>query len=190
MSSAPSKTKPTATPRKRREKVETIAEPNGRAAPTGPENGVLIPTMGEIGLNHFVPYLLNRISARWNANLQEVLRPFDMTTMKMRILAVLSVMPGLTINELAVHAVAEQSTMSRTLDAMEEQRLIRRQPRAGDMRVREIYITEEGRNLFGKIWAPMYEMYTHLFDGVDETELRAMIGTLHKVLRNIRAQDF
>src|SRR5690606_23059397 len=107
----------------------------------------------------------------------------------MRILAVLSVMPGLTINELSVHAVTEQSTMSRTLDALEEQNLIRRQARPDDMRVREIYITEEGRTLFETFWPTMYDMYSHLFDGIDEAELRTMTGTLHKVLHNIRKQN-
>jgi DNA-binding MarR family transcriptional regulator len=157
--------------------------------PSGSESGDLPPTLGEIGLHNFVPYLLNRISASWNANMQDALRPSGLTTTKMRTLAVLTVMPGLTINELAVHAVAEQSTMSRTLDALEEQSLIRREPRADDMRVREVYITESGRVLFGQIWSPMYEMYSHLFDGIEESELRQMIGTLHKVLRNVRAID-
>jgi DNA-binding MarR family transcriptional regulator len=131
------------------------------------ESSSTIPSLGEIGLAHFVPYLLNRISACWNANLQEALKDLDMTTTKMRILAILSVMPGLTINELSVHAITEQSTMSRTLDALEEQNYIRRQARADDMRVREIYITEDGRLLFARIWPPMYEMYSHLFEGID-----------------------
>jgi DNA-binding MarR family transcriptional regulator len=153
------------------------------------ESSSTIPPLGEIGLAHFVPYLLNRISACWNANLQEALKGLDMTTTKMRILAILSVMPGLTINELSVHAITEQSTMSRTLDALEEQNYIRRQPRADDMRVREIYITDDGRLLFARIWPPMYEMYSHLFEGIDEAELRALIGTLHKVLHNTRKHD-
>jgi DNA-binding MarR family transcriptional regulator len=109
-----------------------------------------------------------------------------MTTTKMRILAISSAMPGLTINELSVHAITGQSTMSRTLDALEEQKYIRRQARADDMRVREIYITEDGRLLFARIWPPMYEMYSHLFEGIDEAELRALIGTLHKILHNTR----
>jgi DNA-binding MarR family transcriptional regulator len=149
-----------------------------------------VPTLGEVGLNHFVPYLINRIAACWNGNMQDVLLPFGMTAAQMRTLAVLSVMPGLTINELAVHAVTEQSTMSRTLDALEEQGLIRRQARPGDLRVREISITEEGRSRFGDVWRPMYEMYAHLFDGVGSDELRSFIGTLHKVLNNIRSNDF
>ncbi|WP_210484141.1 MarR family winged helix-turn-helix transcriptional regulator [Microvirga antarctica] len=164
---------------------DTPFRPN--VLPTNAEAGGQAPTLGEVGLSHFVPYLLNRISASWNANMQDTLRPFGMTTTKMRTLAVLSVMPGLTINDLAVHAVTEQSTMSRTLDALEEQALIRREARADDMRVREIYITEAGRALFGRIWPRMYDMYGHLFDGVDEAELRQLIGTLHKVLRNVHA---
>ena len=168
----------------------TLETPLRRAVlPKASDSDSSKPTLGEIGLNHFVPYLLNRISATWNANLQVALRSFGMTTTKMRTLAVLSVMPGLTINELAVHAVAEQSTMSRTLDALEEQKLIRREAPADDMRVRQIYITEAGRNLFGQIWSPMHEMYGHLFEGIDENELRQLIGTLHKVLRNVRALD-
>ena len=76
------------------------------------------------------------------------------------------------------------------LHTLEEQGLIRRQARTGDMRVREIYITEDGRSRFGEVWRPMYDMYTHLFDGIDETELRSFVGTLHKVLDNIRSNDF
>jgi MarR family transcriptional regulator, transcriptional regulator for hemolysin len=178
------------------------SKPSGKPSGTAPEAPVrrailpnasettgVTPTLGEIGLNHFVPYLLNRISATWNANMQDALRPFGMTTTKMRTLAVLSVMPGLTINELAMHAVAEQSTMSRTLDALEEQDLIRREAPADDMRVRHIFVTESGRTLFGQIWPPMHEMYGHLFEGIDEAELRQLIRTLHKVLRNVRAID-
>ena len=51
----------------------------------------LLPTLGEIGLNNFAPYLMNRIMARWNTNVAEELRDFDMTTAQMRALAVLSV---------------------------------------------------------------------------------------------------
>src|SRR4051812_836139 len=101
----------------------------------GPEAGA-IPTLGEIGLNHFAPYLMNRITARWNATLAEALRAYDLTTAMMRALAVLSINSGLTTNDLAVLTVSEQSTMSRTLDAMEEQALIQRRQREGDMRVR------------------------------------------------------
>ncbi|SCB28116.1 MarR family winged helix-turn-helix transcriptional regulator [Rhizobium multihospitium] len=147
------------------------------------------PTMGEIGLNHFAPYLMNRLMARWNANLSEELREYDMTTAKMRTLAVLSVSSSVTINELSVFAVTEQSTMSRTLDSLEQQGYIRRQPRAEDMRIRDVSITEEGRAAFEKVWPTMYDLFLQMFDGVEEAEYRTFISTLHKVLHNIRKHE-
>jgi DNA-binding MarR family transcriptional regulator len=147
------------------------------------------PTMGEIGLNHFAPYLMNRLMARWNANLADELKTQDITTAKMRTLAVLSVASSVTINELSVFAVTEQSTMSRTLDSLEEQGYIRRQPRAEDMRIRDVSITEEGRAAFEKVWPSMYDLFLQMFDGVDENEYRVFLSTLHKVLHNIRKHE-
>ncbi len=151
-----------------------------------PRGADSIPSMGEIGLNHFAPYLMNRIMARWNADLAEELKAFDMTTARMRVLAVLCISSGMTVNELAVFTVTEQSTMSRTLDAMEEQGLIRRQPRPDDMRVREVHLTEAGRAAFEAVWPMMYEHYVKMFEGVGTDEFQAFIATLHKILANIR----
>ncbi|WP_349372045.1 MarR family transcriptional regulator [Salinarimonas sp.] len=145
--------------------------------------------MGEIGLSSFAPYLLNRIAARWNADMAEALRAFDMTTTKMRVLAVLSISSGLTVNDLSVFAVTEQSTMSRTLDALEEQGFIRRRPREGDLRVREIFITEQGRAAFDEVWPMMYDKFSDMFEGVDAAEYQAFVSTLHKVLANVRKHD-
>jgi DNA-binding MarR family transcriptional regulator len=149
----------------------------------------LLPSMGEIGLNNFAPYLMNRVIARWNSNMTEELKGLDMTTGQMRALAVLSVSSSVTINELSIFAVTEQSTMSRTVDSLEEQGYIRRQPRPDDMRVRDVSITAKGRAAFDKVWPTMYRMLLHMFDGIEEDEYRAFLGTLQKVLRNIRKHD-
>ncbi len=147
------------------------------------------PALGEVGLNQFAPYLMNRITARWNGNMAEALKQHDITTAKMRALAVLSVSSAVTINELAIYTVTEQSTMSRTLDSLEEQGFIRRQPRAEDMRIRDVTITEEGRAVFDKVWPTMYGLLSQMFEGVDDAEYQAFIATLHKVLRNIRKHE-
>jgi DNA-binding MarR family transcriptional regulator len=143
------------------------------------------PSLGEIGLNHFAPYMMNRIMARWNGHMADELKAHGMTTIRMRALAVLSVSGSLTINELSDFAVTEQSTMSRTLDALEEQGYIRRQPRAEDMRIRDVAITEDGRETFEKCWPTMYEAFLKMFDGIDEKEYRTFLATLHKVLANV-----
>jgi DNA-binding MarR family transcriptional regulator len=147
------------------------------------------PTMGEIGLNQFAPYLMNRVMSRWNANLADEVKALGMTTAKMRALAILAVTQTVTINELSVFAVTEQSTMSRTLDSLEEQGYVRRQARPDDLRVRNVTITEEGRAAFEKLWPTMYDSLMQMFHGIDEEEYKAFISVLHRILHNIRKHD-
>lgn len=147
------------------------------------------PTMGEIGLNNFAPYLMNRVISRWNANLADDLKSLDMTTAKMRALAILAITPSVTINELSVFAVTEQSTMSRTLDSLEDQGFIRRRPRPDDMRIRDVTITEDGRTAFEKIWPTMYDDFLKMFQGIEEEEYKTFVAVLHRILQNIRLHE-
>lgn len=140
----------------------------------------------ELVLDEFAPYLINRISARYNADMAEALRRHGLTTPKMRALAVLAVKPGLTVNECAVFAVMEQSTMSRTLDALAEAGLAVRRPREGDGRVREVVLTEAGEAAFADVWPIMKREEAKMFAGIGRAEREAFLATLRAVLRNVR----
>jgi MarR family transcriptional regulator, transcriptional regulator for hemolysin len=148
-----------------------------------------LPTLGEIGLDHFAPYLLNRITARWNSDLSVDLKEHDLNTIQMRTLAVLSIMSGATVNELSVYTVTEQSTMSRSLDGMEREGMVRRQTRRGDMRVREVHITEVGRDVFRRFWPTMHASFEHMFKGISDGEYEVLIRLLTRVLKNIRQNE-
>jgi DNA-binding MarR family transcriptional regulator len=149
-----------------------------------------IPAFADIGLEHFAPYLLNRISARWNSDLQGELKEYGLTTLQMRVLAIMSVMPGATVNELSVFSVTEQSTMSRTLDGMERDGLVRRMNRPGDMRVREVHPTGKGLQAFERVWPIMYGSLKKMFAGISEEEYDTLIGLLTRVLQNVRRHEF
>ena len=79
--------------------------------------------------------------------------------------------------------------MSRTLDALEAQGLVRREQAEADSRVRKVFLTDEGRAEFGRAWPAMHDGFETMFDGIDDAEYAALIGTLHKMLRNIRKHD-
>jgi DNA-binding MarR family transcriptional regulator len=106
-----------------------------------------------------------------------------------RALAVLSVMDGVPVNDLSVYTVIEQSTLSRTLDTLEAQGLVRREQAETDSRVRKVYLTDDGRAEFGRAWPFMHDVYETMFDCIDDQEYAALIATLHKMLRNIRKHD-
>ena len=144
------------------------------------------PSLGQIGLQQFAPYLINSLSLSWTARLTADLKAHDMTVTKMRALAVLSLTSPLTINELSFYSLIEQSTMSRTLDALEEQSYIVRKPRPEDLRVRDVDITQAGRDAFARVWPTMYDLLQTMFEGIDAAEYKAFTATMHKMMANMR----
>ena len=113
------------------------------------------PRLGEIGLANYPPYLMNRIMGRYNAAIRAEMAKLGLTTPKMRALAVLSVMDGQVIGQLAVHAIVEQSTLSRAIDALEADGMVRRAADGADSRLVRVFITEAGRTAFDALWPHM-----------------------------------
>ena len=145
--------------------------------------------LGEIGLFNFAPYLMNRIMGRYNASLREEMAGLGLSTPKMRALAVLSVIEGPLIGELAVYAIVEQSTLSRALDQLVTDGLVRREADANDSRATRVYITDSGRAAFEALWPHMAATYARMFRGISDAERTAFVGTLQKMLINIRKHE-
>ncbi len=149
----------------------------------------LNPRLGELGLSNYAPYLMNRIMGRYNASLREEMSGLGLTTPKMRALAVLSVVDGPLIRELSVLTVVEQSTLSRALDQLQDGALIRRDTDPSDSRAVRVFITDAGRATFDLLWPHMAAAQARMFRGVPEEERRAFVGTLQRMLANIRKHD-
>jgi DNA-binding MarR family transcriptional regulator len=147
------------------------------------------PRLGEIGLTNFAPYLMNRIMGRYNASLRDDMGDMGLTTPKMRALAVLSVVEGPLIRELAVYTVTEQSTLSRALDQLQTEGLIRREADSADSRAVRVRITDAGRAAFDQLWPHMAAAQARMFRGIPEDERRAFVTTLQKMLTNIRKHE-
>ena len=153
------------------------------------EDMVIPPRLGELGLTNFAPYLMNRLMGRYNASLREEMTGLGLTTPKMRALAVLSVIDGPLIRELAVYTVVEQSTLSRALDQLAADGLVRREVDAADSRAARMFITDTGRVTFESLWPHMAAAQARMFRGIPEEERRALVATLQKMLANIRKHE-
>lgn len=149
-----------------------------------------LPRLGEIGLEGFAPYLMNRIMGRYNAALREDLARLGLTTPKARALSVLTVIEAPLIRELAIYAVTDPSTLSRALDQLEAEGLVRREPCAADSRATRVHLTGAGRAAFERLWPQMARAQEALFRGIPDAERRAFVATLQRILRNIRRHDF
>jgi DNA-binding MarR family transcriptional regulator len=147
------------------------------------------PRLGEIGLMNFAPYLMNRIMGRYNAGFRDEMAEMGLTTPKARALAVLSVVEGPLIRELAVYTVIEQSTLSRALDQLQAEGLIRRETDASDSRAVRVFISDAGRAVFEDLWPHMADAQARMFRGIPEDERQAFVATLQKMLINIRKHE-
>jgi len=127
---------------------------------------------------------------RYNAALRDEMVALGLTTPKMRALAVLTVMDGVMIRELAVYAVVEQSTLSRAVEALVQGGLVRREPDAEDNRAMRVFLTDAGREANERLWPLMVVANGSMFKGISNEEQRAFTATLQKMLRNIRKHNF
>ena len=149
----------------------------------------IVPRLGEIGLTNFAPYLMNRIMGRYNASLRDEMADLGLTTPKMRALAVLSVVDGPLIRELAIYTVVDPSTLSRSLDQLQADGLIRREVDSADSRAVRVFISDSGRTAFETLWPHMAKAQARMFRGIPEAERGAFVATLQKMLANIRKHE-
>ena len=146
--------------------------------------------LGEIGLENYAPYLMNRIMGRYNASLQQEMATLGLTTPQMRALAILAVVDGILLGELAVYAVVQQSTLSRAVETLTHEGWIWRQTDPGDSRATRVFLTEAGRKIYNRLWPHMAGSYQAMFEGITDEEQQAFTHTLQIMLRNIRKHNF
>lgn len=89
--------------------------------------------------------------------------------------------------ELSRLLLASQGNITRLLDRMEQDRLVRRRPGAKDRRVSEVQMTRAGEALFARL-ALDHEAWTDgLFAGLGNEELKQLTGLLGKVRARLPA---
>ena len=83
--------------------------------------------------------------------------------------------------ELSRMLLASQGNITRLLDRMEQDRLVRRRPDPRDKRVSEVQMTRAGEALFERLAADHEGWTGNLFGELGNDELKQLIGLLGKV---------
>lgn len=137
-------------------------------------------------LEAFMPYLVNRLASLGLAAQNRALDRHDINTVVLRALSILHIENGLTVNEIAARCFADQSTASRTIDAMAAAGWVERRIPDADMRRREIILTEAGRNMLHNCWPAMESHYARLIEGIDDADLATCRRVLRQMTGNLR----
>jgi DNA-binding MarR family transcriptional regulator len=137
-------------------------------------------------LQTYIPYLFNRLSNRWNLDQNRDLSEYGINNVVFRTLSVLFIYKALTVNEVAVLAVTEQSTASRIVDTMVSSGWVKREIAEEDQRRRLVALTADGEALLRRIWPIMETNYGKLIKGIDPDDIEVCARVLAKMVENIR----
>lgn len=141
------------------------------------------------GHNRFLPYVLNRVTNRLNADFQTALRERGMTLTHWRVLAFLNETDGLGVSALADFTVTDQSTLSRALQQMERRGLVERRASAADNRFVEVHITARGRALFAEIIPLALQLRDRALAGLADTDRERLLDLLSHILDNLQSHQ-
>jgi DNA-binding MarR family transcriptional regulator len=137
----------------------------------------------------FLPHLIARLAYQLNADLIEKLRREGINVTRWRILAVLAMGEGITINEIIDRAMVQQSALSRALMRMEEENYVRRIPRRQDARCVEVYLTDKGRALFNSLNIVVRRREQRLLEGFSPSGIEAAFNLIRRLSRNMRSRS-
>jgi DNA-binding MarR family transcriptional regulator len=133
----------------------------------------------------FLPHLIARLAYQLNNDLVEKLRREGINVTRWRILAVLAMGDGITINEIIDRAMMQQSALSRALMNMEKEDYVRRVLRRDDARYVEVFLTDKGRTLFNSLNIVVRRRQQRLLKGFSPQELTTAFAMIRRMSRNM-----
>jgi DNA-binding MarR family transcriptional regulator len=134
----------------------------------------------------FLPHLIARLAYQLNNDLVEKLRREGINVTRWRILAVLAMGDGITINEIIDRAMMQQSALSRALMSMEKEEYVRRVLRRDDARYVEVFLTDKGRSLFNSLNIVVRRRQRRLLKGFSTQEITAAFALIRRMSLNIK----
>jgi MarR family transcriptional regulator, organic hydroperoxide resistance regulator len=130
-------------------------------------------------------YWLARASGRYRARMEDLLRPTGLDMPRWRVLMTLNQDRVASVSEIASHAIEKLPTMTKIIQRMETDDLVRRQPRAGRERVMEVVLTEAGESAGEQAWEAATALYDEAFSGMSATEIAQLTTLLKRVAENL-----
>lgn len=127
-------------------------------------------------------WLTQVIGAR-DRELAQHLRKFGLRVPEWRALAALYARRLCTMSELADLATIDRTTLSRTIDRMQEAGWLERHADDADMRVTRLALTAAGRRMFDRIWPTVERLNAVALEGLSRTD----IASLYRILACMRA---
>ncbi len=140
------------------------------------------PTAKDFRLDDYPFYLMAQAWSTYSESMSSVLKSIDMDPPRWRVLMILGEASPSSISAIAQKAVMKLSTITRIVQRMTDEGLVRCAPRPEDNRVTEVFITETGRAALAKVKDVSAKIYTRALEGLSDQD----VGRLNEMLRQIQ----
>jgi DNA-binding MarR family transcriptional regulator len=129
-------------------------------------------------------WLTQVIGAR-DRELSQGLKGYGLRVPEWRALAALYARADCTMGELAELATIDRTTLTRTIDRMQDAGWLSRRADDADMRVTRLALTAAGRRMFDRIWPEVQHLNALALEGLSQDEIQQLRGTLERMRTNL-----
>ena len=129
-------------------------------------------------------WMTQAIAARDRALAGE-LRKLDLRVPEWRVLASLFARKRLSMRELSDLSSIDRTTLTRTVDRMQETGWVTRLADAEDLRVTRLALTASGEQLFARIWPVMERLNRAAIEGLPDGVVEMLAWTLKQMKANL-----
>ena len=135
---------------------------------------------------HIFFWLTQVIGAR-DRELAQGLRDYGLRVPEWRALAALYSRRGCTTSELAELSTIDRTTLTRTLDRMQEAGWLERLADDADMRVTRLALTASGKRMFERIWPEVQRLNELALEGLPKSDIQSLQRILERMRSNLEA---
>src|SRR5213078_4563797 len=128
----------------------------------------------EFDLDRHVFFWLTQVIGARDRELTQGLREFGLRVPEWRALAALYARQRCTMSELADLATIDRTTLTRTIDRMQDAGWLSRLADSDDMRVTRLALTASGRKLFEKVWPTVARLNELALSGLSPSQIDAL----------------
>jgi len=136
-------------------------------------------------LDRHVFFWLTQVIGARDRELAQGLRDFGLRVPEWRALAALYSKKHSTMSELADLASIDRTTLTRTVDRLQDAGWIERLADEEDMRVTRLALTASGRKMFERIWPEVQRLNGLALDGLSKSEVDSLMKTLERMRANL-----
>jgi DNA-binding MarR family transcriptional regulator len=141
----------------------------------------------EFDLDRHVFFWLTQVIGARDRELAQGLKEFGLRVPEWRALAALYARHKCTMSDLAELATIDRTTLTRTIDRMEEAGWLTRLADADDMRVTRLALTAAGRKMFDRIWPTVQRLNDLAIAGLPRSDIQLLQKILGRMRANLEA---